>query len=97
MDQEQRDFHKEEFAKLDALRMDHARLTAKTDFIESELREHKNFVQNSIADLNNKIDKLHDRFDSVSDEVKTLALKVAYGAIAVGFIGQIALKHFGLL
>ena len=94
---EQRQHNKEEFAKLDALRMDHARLAAKTDFIEAELREHKSFVQKSISDLDAKIDKLHERFDSVSGEVKTLALKVAYGAIIVGFVGQILLKHYGLL
>lgn len=97
MDQEQRDFHNKEFERLDALRLDHARLNAKVDFVEQELRANKTESHNRFERLEGKIDSLFERFDSVSSEVKVMGLKIGFGTVIVAMAAQVFLKHFGLL
>ena len=94
---EQKQHYEEEFHKLDQLRLGHERISAKLEYMENDMREHKQLVNTNIKDLNDKIDRLHQRFDDVSTEVKVIALRVAYSAIAIGFIGQMVGRHFGLL
>lgn len=97
MDQEQRDFHAKEFERLDALRMDHAKLSAKVDFVEQELRANKSEAASRFERLEAKIDDLHQLFNNVSTEVKLMATKIAVGAVAAGIAIQVLLKHFGLV
>lgn len=97
MDQEQRDLAKQEFLKLDSLRMDHAKLTAKVDFIEQELRANKTESHNRFERLESKIDSLFERFDSVSGEVRVMGIKIGLGTVIAAMALQVFLKHFGLL
>ena len=97
MDQEQRDYHTKEFERLDALRLDHAKLTAKVDFVEQELRASKTEAHNRFERLETKIDDLSRQFADVSTEVKVMAVKIAGGAVAAGLVLQVILKHFGLI
>lgn len=97
MDQEQRETAKQEFQKLDSLRMDHAKLTAKVDFIEQELRANKTESHNRFERLESKIDSLFERFDSVSNEVRIMGVKIGFGTVAFAMALQVFLKHFGIL
>ena len=97
MDNEQREFHIQEFKKLDDLRLDHAKLSAKVDFVETELRSSKLESNSRFERLERKIDDLSNLFGTVSTEVKVMTVKIAGGAVAAGLFLQIALKHFGLI
>jgi hypothetical protein len=97
VDNEQREFHVKEFEKLDALRLDHAKLSAKVDFVETELRASKQENNNRFERLEKKIDNLHNLFTEVTSDVKVMATKIAGGAVAAGLVLQVILKHFGLV
>lgn len=97
MDQEQREILRQEAAKLDALRLDHAKLTAKVDFVEQELRSTKTEAASRFERLENKLDSLFERFDSVSSEVKLIGMKVGAITVGIAMALQLVLKHFGLL
>lgn len=84
-------------AIVDELRMDNVRVTTTLAYVQSELREHKTEVHISLGKLNDKIDQLSNRFNDVASEVKVMAAKIAFGAIALGMALQVLGKHFGLI
>lgn len=94
---EQRQWHKQEFAKLDQLRLQHERNAAKIEFIESELREHKTFVSRAIHEIHDKIEKLNDRFEVLAKQVTGIATKIAMFAVFIGLLSNIVLKQLGLV
>ena len=94
----------EESERLDNLRIDHAKLTAKVEFIEDELREHKGVVREAISELNDKImsldrkvDNFLEKFMETRSEIKLLAAKVAFGAVVVGLIAQVIMNHLEII
>lgn len=88
---------KDEIAKLDALRLAHERTSARVEYLETNLMDHRAQVSKTLSDLQDKVDALHARFDSVTQEVRALATRVSIFAIAAGITVQVVLRHFGLL
>lgn len=81
MDNEQREYHVKEFEKLDALRLDHAKLSAKVDFVECELRAAKTENNTRFERLEVKIDSIQESINNIKIDVREIVTR--YGAVLI--------------